>query len=578
MLISPAHAQATYIYGECAPTGAPTTQVESDSVDSFVPSDPAAPGLKIAKMTAIGLTPVANRVHGNGGIAVDKINKVIYATDGNLLANPTRLSFTKIPTPAACSAGNGGAQSTFVPGGTYPLSFEGIDYIPTGLAIEYRRDDDNNRDEAYRMWVAATEPSLGLDTLISFWWMTPSPPGIEVSGNWYAGSLSVNQNPQWLLAESSPAKDIAFGLVNFFEGEEPQPPHPCLFSLLANTSPPPNQVRAVDVYDLFDVFSVDGPAAPARLPFLYTNFTFFLGEGADHFGIALDTSMPQDWGPGNPTNYGPSRLLSGRVLVYGVLDDGTLRIRDINRSPNPGGGGSVPWNEWIPGAFCPADFQSYVGGMDYSAELVSLGLPGGLSCSPLAPAPSDVRADIFYPRTVSGSTPNPRPLPGQPLMEPICPTYNLAVDPCAQSSFPTSFEIEACGTTISPLASNGVFTPILLMKKNGVSPVTIQGKQLIVDPVGDANVFLLFDGVPYPGSLMSQGGQFTNLPAQWAPPQITPGWYGVPPQTFSSPGVPKWHYYYGQWAFVCGNVTTFQPHSQSFFVSDPFRIGLSNAH
>jgi len=469
---SHAAAQVSWVYGECPGPLTPSPFVRSYSVESFVTGDPRPGGTNIANVSVSALTPVAHRDMGQGAVAVDKINKIMYVTDGNLKTGT--IEFTIVPlSPALCSPGNGGVQTTNVAiGGTYPFTVGELDYPIVGAAIEYWENPNTGNEEPFRMWLAATDPVSGVASLLSFWWMAPTAdlpqgiPPVEAQGNWYAGSLANPSNQRWNL--DHPVRDIAFGLVRLYEeGDEHGNPSggvlPHIFGLNLEFD---GIVRVVDAYDISALLTNNGTVA-----LKYSVPTLFLHE-SDHYGVALDTSMPQDLGPDSPPIFGgPLRQVSGRLLVYGIdRPVGVPRVRDVEMSGTA----------WVVNSFCPPGASTHVAAMDYSAELVSLGAPQGTTCPGAGggafPFPSDVRGDIF---PVTGT------LHGQPLVEPKCPEYQDMMDhQCNNDQSPLAFKVEACGTAAS-LAVNP-FTPFLLLQKNGVSPRTINGQTLLLDPLNPA--------------------------------------------------------------------------------------------
>jgi len=553
LLATPARAQVTWTYGECG-TLNPAPRLESHSVDSFVREDPATPGLTLHSASIPGHALVLNREIGQGGIAVDKFAKVLWVTNGN--APP--LAFTRVPTPSPLSPANQGSASSVTVGGVYPFRFGEIDYPVNGVDIEYWENPVTGREEAYRMWVAATAPD-GSASFLSFWWMTSHVPQGETSGHWYAGSPGSYPTARAL---DWPVRDIAFGIVHFFEEGEsnPGPPTPCLFALGLDLV---FGTRTVDVYDLSPL--PQGPPA-----FRYTSFTFFI-NGGDHFGITIDTSMPQEWGPSNPSQYPQNpdvpRQISGRVLVLGEVEQGVWHIRDIN-VPR---GAPLAYHEWPAGPIC-GDGNAYVAGLAYSAEIVSLGAPSGTSCRRgLAAIPSDVLADVALRASV----------PGQPLVEAACPLYAAPLSPsCANDGSPTAFELEAGGAALGP--ASGKYTPYLLVQKNGVSPVTIHGRSLLVDPHGPHTIVLpgSIRTNPWPPRVVEPSGFDGSVHPALEVPQARPQLGGMPPVPGSTTEQPQWHTYFAQWIFVCGAGVPFPNDlaQATFFASEPFRLAVSNPH
>lgn len=282
-----AHAQTTLVYSECG-TAPVVRTVSGYSVDSKVPGDLIGPGFALGSV-AVSTPAALARVNGEGGIAVDKINKLVYTTNGDKLGGGIgNLTLTVRPLNGSnCSPG--AATTTLTVTGTYPFT-----HNVTGIAIEYWTSPTTGLDEPYRMWCTAgfDDPSMNQSFgWYSYFWLTPCPPNpsTESQGAW---TTLMGQQPT---GSTRNVRDIAIGIVEVQQnGAWSGAREVCIFGI--EGGPLARQSVAV-----WSVNNASINYVNAASPFTNT------------LGVAIDTSMPIDLGnsanpPYNPA-WGPPRRI-----------------------------------------------------------------------------------------------------------------------------------------------------------------------------------------------------------------------------------------------------------------------------
>lgn len=536
LCLEAADAQTTWIYGECdGQLGSPQAGVANYATDCYVPSDPILPGKK-SGMISPPIPPALSRASSDGGVAVDKINKLLYVTNGDKNgAGAGNLTLYISPLPGD-SCVQGAAASTMTVTGTYPFL-----YNVTGIAIENWISPVTGLDEPYRMWCSSGFDTAGGGATFGqydYFWLTPSPPPGGAQGAWSgAGARGIPNG-------GFNTRDIAFGLVQVVSPTGVNTRHSCLFGIAGGLMP----------WTMVDVWDVNSNTL------LYTDNS---AGFTDASGIAIDTSMPIDLVSASPPPaFGPKRRMSGRVLVFGTRVGVPLPyIRDISANPSP-----LVQSTWTPSGIGNCNNNPYYTGMSYSAELVTASQPSGLGC--VTGLVSSARADVnlqylpnMNPAPINPAHRQDPALPGQPLA-----TLNYGTAP--------SFDVIACN--FPPGEAPAGTTPFLLVQKNGSTPWTdpATGQTLIATPPG-SGVLTPPTGVVLPatwngGPLISEASVFTsallNVP-------LSP----VPPANYNLPASPRHHVYYAQWIFVCGQHAIWPSNFPvPFSTAEAVRVALSN--
>ncbi len=527
-LAAPLIGQTTWIYQECrSGIGASEVRLANYSVDSLIPGDPVFGGKSLGSIRASAIQPNPDPT-GAGAVAIDKIQNLLFSTGGIPISGTLEIEVTPIP-GSSCPTGSGPVNLSITnPPGGYPFQFQGEPIPVTGMSVEYWTAP-NGIDEPYRMWASAGT-QVGL-ALYSSFWLTSNPPGGESQYRWDT-SIGVRPIPNG----NFPVQDIAFGVVEFFDRDQGRydgVERPCLFGC--------GGLGFIDVWDV-----------STNLP-LYSSFS---GHTLST-GIAIDTSMPVDLGVGAGQLPGPRRRISGRVLVVGTRAGFEAPyIIDLNDRV-------FSSTTWVPRieSLCTLDS---IKGMAYSAETVSLGSPTGMTCTGSngygQRRASSVKAGIHgLPNTIGAPS---QPIVGVKCINGWCQTPGGCT--CTNQPNPTGFRVESCGF----ISGNTNFLPFLVLMKNRVSPVQINGQDLLVNPYDPASFVLR--GATSPGTLkIIERSSFTR-----ARTQVPMG--PLPHAVYPQSG--KHHYYYGQWIFVCATQSP-RPTDLTradFFTSEPFRIAVSN--
>jgi len=113
--------------------------------------------------------------------------------------------------------------------------------------------------------------------------------------------------------------------------------------------------------------------------------------------------------------------------------------------------------------------------------------------------------------------------------------------------------------------------PAIVTKDRSI-PIQFTAPTVPNDPLAPATLFVTQTGVTYPSPAENDywrraGGIAVNRP--WNIYWI------MSPSTTNN-----WSYFYGQWVFVCGTQVPFPADltQATFYLSDPFRIAISNSH
>lgn len=416
-----AQAQTTWLYTECTNGSATTVSLPDYSVDSTFPNDPVAGGERLGSIAPASLTAVNDQTEHEGGIAVDRINKVVVSTNGDA----TSYTFYEDPISTAnCSPGLN--ARSWSPAGTAQLTDNLI-----GIAISYHKPSGMSCEEPEWLYVSTREEfariALGANVEDDL-----GNPITQHNWDTQFGSVSYTT--------ASDVIDIAYGLA--YEADEDDDCEDAVYQGmifgLRQISPTSGGVRG---------FKLDGTVGPSIL-------TTGLEE---NYAVALDTSRPVDL---DSTCESVTWWLSGTPLVHGKIDDtdddDEAVIRRILRPKAMCG--AADYEDWVPLTTCNgAGDSEYVGAMAYSAEVVSLGNPCGPECSGLTT--SRVLADIDLPDTSPCQS-----KPGQSV------TYVDGSGP--------DFDVIAC----TGVPSNS--TPYLLVQKNGYSSSTHNSCTIAPNPSG----------------------------------------------------------------------------------------------
>lgn len=519
-------AQSTWMYGECdhPATGGPRPGLVNYATDSDVPTDPVVPGARSGSIYPT-TQPVSLRDSSEGAVTVDKINKVLYVTDGDLNGGGAGNLVLEIhPLPGdSCAPGAGPLTMTVT--GTYPFI-----YNVTGMAIEYRTNQLTGRDEPYRMWCTAgrnTGSTNGYGEYHWFW-LTPNPPAGETQGAWATGPA--RRPALWF----GNMRDIVFGYYK----EQGRPVSPVLIAVLGGSGPQ-NQLMVLD-------------------PVTNTNMLMTSVPGTSEItGIALDSSMPIDLlnsTPTNPTFFVPG-YLSGRVLISmhiggpGTPNAPQFVIRDVTSDPN------AP-RQWLPAGLTNCSQNPYYGDLAYSGEFVTA-----------ATSPGAARMDtlLTYPPGVPPVNPPIRQDPAQ--------TGQLL----SKANGGPMASIQTIGCNYPPGLNATNSTAVCLVSENKAYPWVdpITGVTLAVTPPsafnqGTAAVALMGGFGPGP-NLVSENSLFTSPALSIPAAQLPAAPYGV---TTS----PQYYTTFCQWVFLSGVQTTIPNNFAGLVIaaSEAKRVVLSN--
>lgn len=541
-LTSPlATAQTTWIFGECDGQlgSTPIPGVANYATDSRIPNDPVTAGQRAGTVYPT-TAPVLGRVSGEGGVAIDKINKLLYVTNGDRTGNLT-LEIHPLPGDS-CAPGPASGSMTVT--GTYPFAKN-----VTGITIEYWTSPLTGLDEPYRMWCSAGEnqpDGTASSGQYHWFWLTPNPPPGQTPGAW-STTIAARTTPNG----GFNMRDIAFGWVRIpssgGSGSFSGPKHGCLFGIVSGGFPQ-------SMVDVWDVNSGQ---------YLYTNNASGLVQAT---GVAIDTSMPIDLVNSNPPHpFGPPRKISGRVLLSGIPTSSSVPIvKDITGHPN-----LIANSTWNPVGIGNCTSNPYFGGMAYSAEVVTAGSPNGIGCAQGMTSSARTGILLRYP-------PNANPAPTNPAhnQDPIRPGQTLVG---LKKNGQPAFEFVGCNP---PPGENAVTntTPFLLVEINSTTPWTdpVTGQTLITTPPGPGILnptATILSGAWLTPNLVAEASFFQN-PALGVP--ASP----LPPAIYDTPQVPRHYKGYAQWIFICGTYSSFPTNFPNvpYYTSEPVRFGLSNTN
>jgi len=167
LVSSECQAQTTWVFTQCS-TNNP--RAFNYSTDSTIPGDPIGPGFNITSTSTL-VPPISTsgQLNLEGAIAVDKVHKTLWITDGVL--GSTTVHITPINT-SSCSMA---AAASITVSGSPPA---GIVTNLVGMDIEYQ--NVGGQDLPSRLWVASG---------FRYTWINVSFPGPVFS--WHTASFSI---------------------------------------------------------------------------------------------------------------------------------------------------------------------------------------------------------------------------------------------------------------------------------------------------------------------------------------------------------------------------------------------------